>query len=148
MRLTFTLLLASVVSSILAAKDHLPLSDQIMTAKTVYIENSGGPAQLGDGAYEEITKWGHFQVVTDKTKADLILFVSIQASGRTILRGNRAVAVPASGLAVLDPANGDVLWSDSKVAGAFSKSAIKRAIDELRKRMEEQAETAGQHVQP
>lgn len=51
------LLLACSLST--SAKDkHLPLAPQLMSAKTVYIDNRSGQAAIGDGAYQEITNWG------------------------------------------------------------------------------------------
>jgi hypothetical protein len=60
-----------------SAKDkHLPLPPQIMTAKTVYIDNQSGISRLGDRCYTEIQKWGRFQVVQDRNQADLIFLLS------------------------------------------------------------------------
>jgi hypothetical protein len=60
-----------------AAKDkHLPLPPQVVTAKTVYIDNQSGVAKLGDRCYTEIQKWGRFQVVQDRKQADLIFLLS------------------------------------------------------------------------
>ena len=59
------------------AKDkHLPLLPQVMTAKTIYIDNQSGVSKLGDRCYTEIQKWGRFQVVQDRKQADLILLLS------------------------------------------------------------------------
>jgi len=59
------------------AKDkHLPLPPQVMTAKTVYIDNQSGFAKMGDKCNEEIQKWGRFQVVQNRKQADLILLLS------------------------------------------------------------------------
>ncbi len=65
------------------AKDkHLPLPPQVMTAKTVYIDNQSGVARLGDRCYTELAKWGRFQVVQDRKQADLILLLSAREYNR------------------------------------------------------------------
>src|ERR1019366_1707096 len=66
-------------SGAVARDKHLPLPPQIATAKTVFIDNQSGFAKLGDRAYEQLTKWGRFQVILDRKKADLILLLSARA---------------------------------------------------------------------
>jgi hypothetical protein len=152
MRLLILNLLLASASSLFAAKDHLPLPPQIMAAKTVYIENRSGQAALGDRAYQEIKAWGRFEVVHDRSQADLIFLLSsrervVGQSGTVDRYGNLDTTSDvrrSSGLTVLDSKTGNLLWTESKIARPLQKSAIKRAIDELRKRMEEQpAESVG-----
>ena len=50
-------------------KKHLPLPSQVTDAKTVYIDNQSGIAAMGDKAYQQLEKWGRFQVVQDRKKA-------------------------------------------------------------------------------
>jgi hypothetical protein len=127
-----------------------------MTAKTVYIDNRSGQAALADRAYQELQEWGRFQVTQDRVQADLIFLLSAREevrgarqTGRVDENGNvyttsRPNVYSYSGLTVLDPKTGDPLWTESKAATVFRKSAIKRAIDELRRRIEEQAAPAGE----
>jgi hypothetical protein len=131
-------------------KDHLPLPAQVMSAKTVYIENRSGQAAIGDRAYQEIKNWGRFQMVQERDQADLILLLTAreevrggQQNGRVDEDGNIHTSTSPdvwrySGLTALDPRTGNTLWTESRVASILRKSAIKRAIDELRKRIEEQ----------
>jgi hypothetical protein len=56
-----------------ATTKHAPLPDSVYRAKTVYIINQSGFQSTADGAYDALTKWGVFTVVSDKTKADLLL---------------------------------------------------------------------------
>jgi hypothetical protein len=143
------------------AKDkHLPLAPQLIAAKTVYILNRSGNAAIGDRAYQEMKSWGRFQIVSDKTQADLIFLLTTHAEtyGYVTTGGNQVggvddsgnmetTATPRyttanrsfySGLAILDAKTGEGLWAESKAAAPFRKSAIKRAVDELRKRIEEE----------
>jgi hypothetical protein len=83
--LRFSVVVLAVTSLITngTAKDkHLPLPPQVMTAKTVYIDNQSGVAKLGDRCYSEIQKWGRFQVVQDRKQADLILLLSAREYNR------------------------------------------------------------------
>lgn len=146
------------------AKDrHLPLPPQITTAKTVYIDNQSGNAKLGDRAYEQLQKWGRFQVVQDRKQADLIFLLSareyvrgyttsgsdttgtIDANGNintsTSPTSSRPVSVGYTYLTVIDPKTGNNLWSDSKQWGNLYTgfhSATKGLIDELEKRINEE----------
>ena len=54
----------------------MPLPQQILTAKTVYIDNRSGLADLGDKAYDEMKKWGRYQIVDSPEKADMVLLLS------------------------------------------------------------------------
>ncbi len=156
-------LLLVACSLAISAKDkhHLPLALQMMAAKTVYIDNRSGRAAIGDRAYQEVTSWGRFRVVRDRSQADLIFLLTVRTEtrGYTTTGGTQTGTVDDSGnvhtttspqytspdvwsysgLAVLDAKTGETLWTESKVAAVFRKSAIKRAIDELRKRIEEQS---------
>src|SRR5215471_9479739 len=67
----------------ISAKDkRLPLAPQLISAKTVYIDNRSEYAAIGDRAYQEITSWGRFQVVQDRSQADLIFLLTARAETR------------------------------------------------------------------
>lgn len=121
------------------AKDkHLPLPARLMSAKTVYIDNQSGNASIGDRAFQELTEWSRFHVVENRQQADIVFLLSAH---RETVGGDQNGGPDVrffSGLAVLDAKTGERLRTDSKVAALLRKSAIKRAIDELRRRIEEQ----------
>src|SRR5258707_10992535 len=74
---TFLLMAALLFGASTYAKhDKLPLPQQVMTARTVYIDNQSGFANLGDNAYDELKKWARFQIVDSPDKADLVLLLS------------------------------------------------------------------------
>jgi hypothetical protein len=82
MRLRQSVLLAA-TALVLAAPGYakhekLPLPQQIMTAKTIYIDNRSGLSEVGDKAYDEIKKWGRYQVVDSPEKADIVFLLSAQ----------------------------------------------------------------------
>jgi hypothetical protein len=71
-------LLALILSSSFAyaAPKHAPLPDAVYKAKTVFIVNQSGYQSTADGAYEALTKWGALTVVSNRSKADLIMTFS------------------------------------------------------------------------
>src|ERR1700752_955251 len=60
-------------------KNHVPLPAQVITAKTVYIDNQSEEADVGEKARDELRKWGRFQIVSDRAEANLILVFSTSA---------------------------------------------------------------------
>jgi len=158
------LVLLGLTVEVVAKDKHLPLPPQIAAAKTAYIDNQSGLAKLGDRAYEQLTKWGRFQVIPDRKQADLIFLISARAydggyvtsgggtTGTIDSNGNinttnsptysQHVSVNYTFLTVIDPKTGENLWSDSKKWGNLYTgfhSATKGLIDELMKRMNEEA---------
>ncbi len=173
MRITFwrgTLLLlcVTVICELPAAakkKKHAPLRQTILEAETVYLDNRSGFPNIGDRAYDELTKWGHFRVVQNPKDADLIFLLSAteyrggyvstgstQQQGRIDDSGNiemsgettttsQPVVYRRTHLTVIDPKNGESLWSDSKPWGNLYTgfhSATRGLIKNLRERIEEQ----------
>jgi hypothetical protein len=161
-----TLLVLAMLTSTAVAKDKslLPLPPQVLAAKTVYIDNQSGEAKIGDRAYQEIKKWGRFQVVTGRKQADLIFLLTARehTGGYVTTGGNTTGSVDSSGnintsssptyttpetvgytyLTLIDPKTGDNLWSESKRWGNLYTgfhSATKGLIDELQKRINEQS---------
>ena len=63
-----------------AANSPLPFS--ILSARTVYIDNQSGFAELSNVAYLELSRWGRFEPVESATKADL----SIVLTGSSYVR--------------------------------------------------------------
>lgn len=120
---------------------HAPLPAQIMQAKTVYIDNQSGFANLGDRAYDEVSKWGRFKIAASAKDADLVFLISAREyiSGyRTVTDGTAHGTVDDSGnvqlnsdstsrtqaqtsgityLAVIDPKSGASLWANQKTWG-------------------------------
>lgn len=158
----FFVLLSVAVEGNAKQKKHLPLPAQVLSAKTVFIDNQSGFAKIGDRAYEQITKWGRFQVIQDRKRADLILLLSAreytggyitsgsQTTGTVDDNGNMntsssptyttRVSTNYTYLTLVDPKTGDGLWSDSKQCGNLYTgfhSATKSLIDELMKRISE-----------
>ncbi len=123
-------LLACSLAALPAAK-HIPLAPQVLSAKTVYIDNHTGDQKVADQAYQELQKWGRFEVVSDVTKADLVLYF-----------GNRG---ERRGLLVMDPQSAAILWSGQRMRtqmlGIYPipTRAMHNLLSDFRKRVEEQS---------
>jgi hypothetical protein len=63
-----------------AANSPLPFS--ILSARTIYIDNQSGFAELSNVAYLELSRWGRFEPVESAAKADL----SIVLTGSSYVR--------------------------------------------------------------
>lgn len=134
----------------LAKNPHAPLRPQILAAKTVYVENHGS-ARLKDKAYDELRKWGRWEIVEDRSKADLVIALSSEdgqsSTGRTQTYdpnmktgdmktggwkyGTVTSTTPGSvHLELLDIKSGESLYADTR-------STAHGIIKELQKRMEE-----------
>ncbi len=123
------LLLAFHVCAFAQDDKHSPLPDKIVAAKTVFLMNESGQPKLGDAVYKQIKTWNRWQVVTDRTAADLILTTSAKG----------AVFGQDYYLNVTDAKTGELLWTrhatmQSKLWRTWNAIA-KDLIDELRTRM-------------
>jgi hypothetical protein len=144
-----------------AAQKQLAKSHSILSAKTVYFDNRTGDDSVGTVAVAQLKKWGRFQVVHEKHKADLILLLSadryhggyiILASGQTgtvdadghiqedvIPNYNRLAPVRDAYLTVIDPTTGKSLWTDSHVWGGLltgKNSVGARLVQKLQRQIE------------
>lgn len=139
---------------------HAPLPQKVINAKTVYIDNRSGYANIADKAYDELQKWGRFRIIGDVKDADLVLLFSASSyhggytstatvfsntneySGNTQTTGtvtsNTAPQIISeTHLTLIDPKTGESIWSDSREWGRF-RSATRGLLKDLRKRMTEQ----------
>ena len=56
---------------------HAPLPAKLLAAKSIYIQNDSGQADLADKSYTELKTWGRYQIVDAKDKAIVILVFSV-----------------------------------------------------------------------
>jgi len=144
-----------------AKHEKMPLPQQVMTAKTVYIDNQSGHADLGDKAYDEMKKWARYQIVDSADKADMVLLLSAKeyiggytsstygnTTGSVDTNGNvnaqtygsgssRAVVTGTTFITLIDTNGGASLWADAKPWGRW-KSATRGLVKELRDRVKDQ----------
>jgi len=126
------------------------------------LDNRTGYEKFSDRAYDELQKWGRFRVVTGAKDADLVFLLSASeyhggyvTSGTTQQHGtvddggnvniygtSESTSVPITvgytHLYVIDPTNGDSLWSDTKRWGSLLTgyhSATRGLIREIRDRI-------------
>ncbi len=62
------------------------ISPFILSAKTVFFEDRTGVPAVGKDALAQLKKWGRFQLVPDKSQADLILVLSAQRWSHRLFR--------------------------------------------------------------
>jgi len=144
-----------------AKSNKMPLPQQVMNAKTIYIDNQSGHAEFGDRAYDELKKWGRYQIVDAADKADIILLLSAKeyvggyrtstnhhTTGNVDDNGNinantygsgtsRAVVTGTTFITIVDTKTGASLWADAKPWGNW-KSATRGLVKELRDRVKDQ----------
>jgi hypothetical protein len=135
-------LLAFLFSSPLAgAQKQMAQSPRILNAKTIYFLNKTGSDSVGSETLAELKKWGKYQLVLDRSKAELIFLLSgdpyhggdiLFADGQTGSVDNdgqitkdpvpnyfKAAPTREAYLFVIDPKTGDNLWSDHHVWGGL-----------------------------
>jgi hypothetical protein len=154
-RIGFTLLAflaATLGAPCLASKEHAPLNPKVIAAKTVYVENHGS-ARLKDKAYDELKKWGRWEIVEDRTKAEVVIVLSSEegesSTGRTqtydpnmktgtMTTGGWKYGTQTSNtsgsahMELLDPKTGESFYADTR-------GTVHTIIKELQKRMEQES---------
>jgi hypothetical protein len=105
--------------------EKMPLPTKIVTARTVFLVNETDENKFGDKFYQELKKWNRWQVVADRSKADLVLVLSQRESQGPVVSTGTATATGQSvqgtiitgqikssswHLYVLDAATGEILW--------------------------------------
>jgi hypothetical protein len=158
----FFLLVSSASAVGIVAQIHPPakISPKIHAAKTAFFDDQTGVPAVGKDALAQLKKWGRFQIVTDKSQADLVLLLSasppkdghiIYSSGQTgtidksgaidedaVPNYHRSAAVRDAYLTVFDAKSGESLWTDSHIWGGLvtgRNSAGARLISQLKREM-------------
>ena len=121
------------------------LSPKVMEAKSVLIvcECPRGMAVAERRAFQELQRWGRFQIVHQRDKADLVfLFSGNKYLGDYLTRDGpdtRPVSIDFTIMTVVDVRTGENLWSDSRRWGSWRVDhATKELLAELREQIEEQ----------
>jgi hypothetical protein len=114
------LILLTVATAWAGSKATLPKA--LLEARTAYVQNDSWHSSVGDECSDELSKWGRFKLVGDHKQADLVFHVSGSIYNRTTL-------------VVTDPSTRQELWSSKP-------DKPRRAVNELRKRIEEHGRQA------
>jgi hypothetical protein len=134
-------LVGVIATTSIVAQKQPAHSPQILTAKTIYFDNRTGSDAVGKNALAQLKKWGKFQVVQDRKRADLIFLLSADPyrGGDIILAGGQTGRVDSDGqisedkipnynkqsptryayLTVIDPKTGENLWSAEHLWGGL-----------------------------
>lgn len=149
------LLLVGLTGVAFGGTKHMPLSPSVMHAKRVYIDNQTPDCpECADHTYNELLKWGRFQVVTDPKDADLVFVLKSTSTERpvTVVANTTSSGADSSHttgtivshedytvyLSVLDARTNQQLYNNSEYwRFAWSKPAA-TLVKDLRKRMEDQ----------
>ncbi len=148
-RLAFVQLLVSwllFLATPAVAQKYAPLPKQITEAKTVYLLNQTIEPKVADKAYKELQSWGHFEVVDDMEKADLVFRFRHPSSdaffivplGTGVVGGS--IQSRAVRLDIFDPKTSREfpIWSITKGGTWLVSNSGKDCIKELRKRFPEE----------
>jgi hypothetical protein len=127
--------LAMITSAVLLAQPEVapvaPIPSQILTAKKVFISNtgggfdsrvwSGGPDRIYNEFYAGMKNWGHYELVTAPNDADLVLNVDVIANP----------VVWQFKLEMLDPKTRVVLWTQYEpITITFSQKTRDKNFDD------------------
>ena len=124
MRIVCAVLIAA-LALYAADERHAPLSDRIVTAKTVFLQNDSGQQNLTDEAYRELEHWGRWKVVTNRAEADIIIGLDRKPlDSKDRFRNNFY-------LSVLDGRTGEILLTlkRNKVLGRTGNVAKELVLD-------------------
>jgi hypothetical protein len=131
----------------LPAEARPTLPQVVTSAHTVFLENETGFVELEYTALLELNKWGRFEVVASREKADLLLVLSSgthvhaipdgQYPRTTGLNAFTEESVPKghTKIALVDPKTGATLWSDThktdggKVKNGHLLDGLRQAFD-------------------
>jgi hypothetical protein len=121
------------------------LPARVVKAKSVYIDCDACVRDMTKArlaAFQDLTAWKRFAVVSDPHKADLIfLFSANPYLGDYLTRDGpdrRLVRLGITYMNIVDPKTGISLWGDSRKAGSwFVAEATNDLIGELREQLEE-----------
>jgi hypothetical protein len=148
--LVVTVVLLAGSGTVCASKTYTPLPAIVFAGKTVFIENETGDATLQHAVYLELARWGRFDVVASRDKADIVLAVSGPNAVGTVVTSDSSGGYPPQSrapegdpvpsgftrISILDPKSGKPLWfSQRKTDLSKSRTSF---LDGLRDAMEQQ----------
>ncbi len=150
-----SLLCVLFASGAFAGTKHMPLPPAVFQAKRVYIDNQTPDCpECADHAYEELIKWGRFQIVNDPKDADLAFVLKSTSTERPVaVTGNTTPTADGSShtnatvishedytvyLTVMNARTNQQLYSNGAYWRFAWSKPTKTLIKEFRKRVEDQ----------
>jgi hypothetical protein len=103
---------------------HNPLPQQLLNAKTAFVDNQSGYERVADEAYDELSRWGRFSFTTDLSKADVIIRLNTVDASSGHGYDCRAT------LSVISPEDGSVLWSNTRQCHTW-KPSVRPLVKDL-----------------
>jgi hypothetical protein len=116
------------------------IPEALFNAKTAVIINAGAEAKDIEKLRGLLKEWGRFEIIQNKSAADITFTLSTQIENKTIqlpnigggLGGISTQQVPVSYLQILDAHDGSQLWSDKTIG---TSKDPKQLVNKLRDRM-------------
>jgi len=133
--------------------------EKVLSAKTIYVENQTTDAELQHDAYMGLNKWGRYEIVDSRQKADIVLRLfgssivkfapggdpsatqNLKPVSETSAAGEELAPPGSTRLTLIDPKSGTTLWSEvRKTSKAQEKS---RLLDGLHEAVHQQEKGHG-----
>ena len=121
--------------SLLPAQARAPrttLPPGVVDARTIYLESGTNPTGLEYTAILELNKWGRFELVEKKDRADLTMHLANRSVDSSVPNGHTLISL-------LDPKTGIKLWTDlektenSKVRNGHLLDGLRKAFEDYEK---------------
>ena len=154
-RAALSLLIVAFACAAFAGTKRMPLPPAVLQAKRVYIHNRTPDCpECADHAFDELSKWGRFQVVSDPKDADLVFVLKSTSTERpvSVVANTTSTGADSSQtngtvishedytvyLTVLDAHTNQQLYSNSAYWRFAWSKPTKTLVKDLRKRIEDQ----------
>ena len=136
-RTLFAMVLSAMIAptATVGSAETPPLPPKMAQAKTAYLISRTGVDAHREAAYEALKKWGKWEIVSDSEMADLIILINRSATGLFSTGNTVPAATKTYYLHVLDPKNGDALWTTKTNAGRNPAADARKLVENLKRRM-------------
>jgi|SRR5579862_1815851 len=98
--------------------NHHSLPEKLISARAVFIQNDSGDVKLGDAINKTLKSWGRWQIVNDRSDADLIAVVDHK---HTFIQDSFT-------LTLLDSKSSERIWSAKHEAMLKAEVMISRQL--------------------
>jgi hypothetical protein len=130
------------------------ISSKVLSAKTIFVDNQTNDAEIQHDAYMGLNKWGRYDIVDSRQKADIVL----RLSGSSVVKfvpggdptdtynpklvsensaGGEELAPPGcTKITLIEPKSGTTLWSDVRKTSSSQEKS--RLLDGLHDAVDQQ----------